>query len=237
MRIVHFTLGRCNPDSANGVDKTVYYLSKTQAALGNAVTVFSLTVKSPIPIQGVAVKTYSPKGFPFIPPKPLLRNLFSIYGRDSLLKKVECRRLILNSVAKTIGRSPKFDEFLPKEFLYPQEIALEETKIAVDPSISKLDIFRLEMKKIKMNWEDWIALYRIYKLLSLIACLVFPPRIFLKLKQRLALFPNARSFKAIRFRPNLTYDSDKCRRWKPLFWCLNTSECPNRNSSEPPSQV
>lgn len=60
MKAIHFTLGRCNPDSANGIDKTIYHLSKTQAALGHDVAVFSLTDKPPIPIEGVLVKTFKP---------------------------------------------------------------------------------------------------------------------------------------------------------------------------------
>ncbi len=59
MRIAHFGLGRCNPDSANGVDKAVYHLSMTQAALGGTVALFELTAKDPIPIPGVDVRCYS----------------------------------------------------------------------------------------------------------------------------------------------------------------------------------
>ena len=75
MRIVHFLLGRCNPDSANGVDKAVYYLSKYQAALGHDVAVFSVTPKPSFPIPGVTVRTYPPRGFPFTVPKDLLKSL------------------------------------------------------------------------------------------------------------------------------------------------------------------
>jgi glycosyltransferase involved in cell wall biosynthesis len=53
-------MGRCNPDSANGVDKTIYHLSRTQAALGHRVGVFSITDKPAIPIPGVEVRPYSP---------------------------------------------------------------------------------------------------------------------------------------------------------------------------------
>ena len=76
MRIVHFLLGRCNPDSANGVDKTVYYLSKHQAALGHDVAVFSFTSKSALPIPGVSVKTYPPRKFPVSLPRNLVRDLY-----------------------------------------------------------------------------------------------------------------------------------------------------------------
>lgn len=75
MRIVHFLLGRCNPDSANGVDKTVYYLSKYQAALGHDVAVFSVTPKPALPIPGVTVRTYPTRGFSFTVPKGLLKDL------------------------------------------------------------------------------------------------------------------------------------------------------------------
>lgn len=60
MRIAHVLLGRCNPDSANGVDKTVYYLARHQAALGAEVAVFSLTAKEPIPVPGAEVRVLPP---------------------------------------------------------------------------------------------------------------------------------------------------------------------------------
>ncbi|HOX85639.1 MAG TPA: glycosyltransferase [bacterium] len=75
MRIAHFIIGRCNPDSANGVDKTVYYLSKTQAALDHEVAVFSLSIKPPLPIPKVQVKAYPPKRNPFALPKKFLWDL------------------------------------------------------------------------------------------------------------------------------------------------------------------
>jgi len=33
MRVIHVLLGRCNPESASGVDKTVYHLARHRAAL------------------------------------------------------------------------------------------------------------------------------------------------------------------------------------------------------------
>lgn len=39
MKIVHFLVGCCSADSANGVDKTVYYPAKHEAALEEEVTV------------------------------------------------------------------------------------------------------------------------------------------------------------------------------------------------------
>jgi glycosyltransferase involved in cell wall biosynthesis len=61
LRIVHFTIGRCSPESANGIDKTVYHLSRAQAALGHDVAVFSLTRKPALPIPGVVVRAYPPR--------------------------------------------------------------------------------------------------------------------------------------------------------------------------------
>lgn len=45
LRIVHFNLGHTNPESANGVDKTVFYLSKHLALSGHHVTVCDLIRK------------------------------------------------------------------------------------------------------------------------------------------------------------------------------------------------
>src|SRR5919106_1757782 len=58
LRIAHFSLGRVNPEAADGIDKTIFYLSRAQAELGHCVRVFSITNKPPIPIRGVAVSTY-----------------------------------------------------------------------------------------------------------------------------------------------------------------------------------
>jgi len=60
VRIAHFLIGRCNPESANGVDKTVFYLSLHQARLGARVAVFSFSDKKPITIPGVEIKTIEP---------------------------------------------------------------------------------------------------------------------------------------------------------------------------------
>jgi glycosyltransferase involved in cell wall biosynthesis len=53
-------LGRCNPDSANGIDKVVYHLTSAQAALGHTVSLFSLSPKPALPVPGVAARTYDP---------------------------------------------------------------------------------------------------------------------------------------------------------------------------------
>ncbi len=58
LRVAHFCLGRVNPHALDGMDKTIYYLSRAQAVLGHSVRVFSITNKPPLPIQGVAVSSY-----------------------------------------------------------------------------------------------------------------------------------------------------------------------------------
>ena len=60
LAIAHFLLGRCNPNSANGIDQCVYHVSRNQAAQGHEVSLYSLTRKDPLPIPGVRVRTYAP---------------------------------------------------------------------------------------------------------------------------------------------------------------------------------
>jgi len=71
MRFLHFLLGRCNPDSANGVDKTAYYLSRYQAELNNDVCVFSLSHKEELKIPGVQVRNFPPNKSSFSLPDKL----------------------------------------------------------------------------------------------------------------------------------------------------------------------
>ena len=78
MRIAHFLIGRCNPDSANGVDKTVFNLTKHQAALGHWVSLLTLTKKSPIIIPDVQVSAYPPLRNPFALPKKLFNDLINV---------------------------------------------------------------------------------------------------------------------------------------------------------------
>jgi glycosyltransferase involved in cell wall biosynthesis len=56
--------GRCNPDSANGTDKTVYYVASAQAAAGHEVDIFSINDKPPIPVPGCEVKSYPVRRLP-----------------------------------------------------------------------------------------------------------------------------------------------------------------------------
>lgn len=45
MVILHIVLGKCNPDRANGVNKTVYFLAKFQKQLGHEVHVYGISNK------------------------------------------------------------------------------------------------------------------------------------------------------------------------------------------------
>jgi glycosyltransferase involved in cell wall biosynthesis len=75
IRIAHFLWGRCNPDSANGVDKTVYYLARAQAQAGHAVAIFSISDKAPIPVPGCEVKSFAVRRLPFPFKNGRLRDL------------------------------------------------------------------------------------------------------------------------------------------------------------------
>lgn len=69
MRVAHFVLGRASLDSPNGVDKTVFYLAKNQALLGDQVAIFAFTNEETAAIPGVEVYKLPP------PPNKLLRIL------------------------------------------------------------------------------------------------------------------------------------------------------------------
>lgn len=75
MKIAHFLLGRCNPDTANGVEKTVYHLAVIHASLGDEVAIFSINEKPPIEFEGVVVRTYLPPRFKFSLPPEMLDDM------------------------------------------------------------------------------------------------------------------------------------------------------------------
>jgi glycosyltransferase involved in cell wall biosynthesis len=74
VRVGHFLLGRSNPDSANGVDKTVYYVSEMQAKLGHDVAIFSVTPLPPIAVPRVDVRAYQPRRLPVVGNRDLNRG-------------------------------------------------------------------------------------------------------------------------------------------------------------------
>jgi glycosyltransferase involved in cell wall biosynthesis len=81
--VAHFLVGRCNPESPNGVDKTIYHLSRTQAEMGQRVAVFSITDKPAIPISGVEVRTYAPVRLTSLPlPNERIKDL--LFNRSPL---------------------------------------------------------------------------------------------------------------------------------------------------------
>jgi glycosyltransferase involved in cell wall biosynthesis len=75
IRIAHFLWGRCNPDSANGVDKTVYYLARAQAEAGHRVAIFSISNKPPIPVPGCEVRSFPVRWLPLPFKRGRLRDL------------------------------------------------------------------------------------------------------------------------------------------------------------------
>ena len=60
MKILHYINGRCNPDTANGVDKTVYFLCRAEAGLGHEVHLVCETEKILLPIEGVTLHRVKP---------------------------------------------------------------------------------------------------------------------------------------------------------------------------------
>ena len=78
MKIVHFLKGRCNPDTANGVEKTIYHLAVNQAAMGHEVHVVGVSPKPAIPIPGVAVRYFRPEALPGRLPEGLTEHLLGI---------------------------------------------------------------------------------------------------------------------------------------------------------------
>jgi len=71
MKIIHYLHGRCSLESPHGVDKTVYYLTRSLAAAGADVSVYCLTGKPPKPIPGVEVRGFPPMRNPFSLSVPL----------------------------------------------------------------------------------------------------------------------------------------------------------------------
>jgi glycosyltransferase involved in cell wall biosynthesis len=69
MKILHFVIGRSSLESSNGADKTIFYLSRAQAALGAEVAAFCISLKPVIPIPGVNVRNFPGRPSPLrLPP-------------------------------------------------------------------------------------------------------------------------------------------------------------------------
>lgn len=83
MKILHFLKGRCNPDTANGVEKTIYHLAMNQAALGHEVQIIGISPKPAIPIPGVAVRNYAPPSLPWRLPAGLLDGI--VIGKPDIV--------------------------------------------------------------------------------------------------------------------------------------------------------
>src|SRR5712692_5123775 len=75
MRVVHFHVGRCHPDGPGAVEKAVYHLSRSQAAGGHDVSLFSITQEELQPVEGVKVKAFPPVSGLFALPTPLTQAI------------------------------------------------------------------------------------------------------------------------------------------------------------------
>jgi glycosyltransferase involved in cell wall biosynthesis len=78
MKIIHFLAGRCNPDSANGVEKAIYYIAVNQSAQGHDTYIFGISEKPPLPIAGVTVVHFSAACMPWQLSKGLLKRIIEI---------------------------------------------------------------------------------------------------------------------------------------------------------------
>jgi glycosyltransferase involved in cell wall biosynthesis len=81
LSIVHILRGRCNPDSANGVERTLFNLACCQAKAGHKVSIFGLSAKDLIPINGVDVRHFPEGRYPLAAPRSLRESL-STLGPD-----------------------------------------------------------------------------------------------------------------------------------------------------------
>lgn len=78
MRIIHFLEGRCNPDSANGVEKTIFHLAYQQAVLGHEVHLVCVSDKPEIPIAGVCVRNFPKSQWPWALTGALVKYVLDI---------------------------------------------------------------------------------------------------------------------------------------------------------------
>lgn len=102
MKLLHYVEGRCNPDTANGVDKTIYYVCREQARLGHEVHLASTTDKEMIVVEGVRLHRIHPLRNPlacspevrslFDEVKPDVVHLHSAYVAGNIVFAREARR-------------------------------------------------------------------------------------------------------------------------------------------------
>jgi glycosyltransferase involved in cell wall biosynthesis len=76
LRIAEFLVGRPRPDSANGVENTVYYLSGALAK-EHDVRIFAVSRKGAIDVPGVEVSNYAPGWHGFVLPRALRHDLLA----------------------------------------------------------------------------------------------------------------------------------------------------------------
>ncbi len=79
LSIVHILRGRCSPDSANGVERTLLNLARCQAKAGHKVSILGLSAKAPIPIDGVDVRHFREGLYPLAVPRSLREAVESLH--------------------------------------------------------------------------------------------------------------------------------------------------------------
>lgn len=89
IRVAHIVLGRCNPDSPNGVDKTAYFLSRSLAGLGANILLASITHKEAVPLANAESRSYPPRFARWLQDLPVVGDVLlrSPLGLPSKLKR------------------------------------------------------------------------------------------------------------------------------------------------------
>jgi glycosyltransferase involved in cell wall biosynthesis len=104
MKILHYLIGRCNPESANGVEKSVSNIIKTLGeSPENEVFLFSVTDKDIIKIPNVEIFKFKPQKPSFLLPrefkkklvdiKPDIIHLHSVYNPHNIIISKWAREL------------------------------------------------------------------------------------------------------------------------------------------------
>ena len=112
-------------------------------------------------------------------------NLFSISSFDKLPLQISSMKNALISLKDRVRNFAKYDEELLEKIIEPYEIELLEKDITYNTKngkVSRLDVLKLEIRKIVFGWRDWGNMYRFYKLSSLPLYFLLSPEFIYKLK-------------------------------------------------------
>lgn len=113
LKIVHVLRGRCNPDTANGVEKTIYNLAVHQNRLGHRIYIYGTTKKAAINVPNIITESFAPHVIPFLPSKDLVQSIIelepdmvhfhSVYVPEHALMAAHLRKLGINYVVTPHG--------------------------------------------------------------------------------------------------------------------------------------